>query len=65
MSYDDVFGDPQPKQVKTECPYCHKLNTHHIYRPEVYEFDSFCRDCDRGFNKDFLVIKPVSSEIKS
>lgn len=32
------------------CPNCNKNNTHKIYRPEVYEFNSFCKDCDQGFN---------------
>ena len=35
---------------KIECPFCKGNNTHRIYRPEVYEFNHICRDCDRGFN---------------
>lgn len=32
------------------CPHCHGTKTHNVYRPEVYEFNYVCRDCDRGFN---------------
>lgn len=33
------------------CPRCQSKNIITIYRPEVYEFDYFCRDCDFGFNR--------------
>lgn len=42
------------RQLRTKdnavCPTCHGQNTHKIYRPEVYEYNNICRDCDQGFN---------------
>lgn len=52
MSYWDVFCDEQDESPPNiECPKCNGHNTHAIYRPEVYEFDHWCRDCDKGFNE--------------
>ena len=39
------------------CPYCDSEKIITIYRPEIYEFAYFCRDCDRGFNQGGVSVK--------
>lgn len=44
------WNKPKQEEAGVECPTCKRRNTHAIYRPEIYEFDHYCRDCERGFN---------------
>lgn len=40
--------------MSVECPFCKGKRIITIYRPEIYEFPYFCRDCDKGFTEKDL-----------
>jgi hypothetical protein len=54
INYSALWGGCFSSQIKRtekiKCPFCKTDKVTQIYKPEVYEYSFFCRECQNGFN---------------